>query len=280
MNSHSELKAASQPVGSQPVGNLPSTSGLLLFTQYMALAISVVMLLLAVVSGLGRPSPRASWSPGAGGNTETIDGAVEFSAATFADAKVTASVAGFSQSVSTSAAGIGSKFNDVALDRYAGDGRVAVQSDNTLPPEKRWQFVFDENLTLGAYAQQLDGLGIELAVIGKDGNLNYLSSVSQVDSVTRVGPMSAENRLYLTWSRGDLLSADQAFFTRAKIDMTDSIVLHFLKPETEQQLLKLESDYRNLKPEQILRTRFGIKLSNKGYELYVTGQNQREEKGK
>ena len=93
----------------------------------------------------------------------------------------------------------------------------------------------------------------------------------------RVGPASAENRLYLTWTRGDLLNADQSFFSRAKIDMSDEIVLHFLKPETEQALLKLESDYRNLKPEQILSTRFGIKLSNKGHELYVVGQKNRDE---
>ena len=276
MNSASVTQTDAQQVDPPSAGDPPSSSGVLLFTQCVALAISVAMLLLAVLNGLGRPHPQVRWSPGREGTARTIDDATEFAAAALTDVKTAASAADFSRLASTTAAGIGGKFNDGALDRYAGDGRVAMQTDNILPAEKRWQFVFDENLTLGAYAQQLDGLGIELAVIGQDGKLNYLSGVSQVESVKRVGPVSAENRLYLTWLHGDLRNADQAFFARAKIDISDAIVLHFLKPETEQTLLKLESDYQNLKLEQILSTRFGIKLSNKGYELYVVGQKSRE----
>ncbi len=53
------------------------------------------------------------------------------------------------------------KLSDPLITQYANVSGNEV-GEYIVPKESRWKFQFDENLTLGAYAQQLDGLKIEL----------------------------------------------------------------------------------------------------------------------
>ena len=168
------------------------------------------------------------------------------------------------------------RFSDQVWDQFASSNAIN-QLEYIVPPEKRWRFALDEDLTLGAYAQQLDGLGIELGVIENAGTITYLTQLSKPKPVSRKGPVASEKRIYFTWFRGDLVEADRALLAGANIDAAGLIVLHFLSPAADKALKDLETKARGASPlSTILETRFGVKLGNKGYEFFVVGQKRRE----
>lgn len=167
-------------------------------------------------------------------------------------------------------------FDDPALDQFAS---VEQQSDAAvsleIPPEQRWEFLFPDKLTTGAYAAQLDSLGIELGVIAGD-QIEYASKLSEAKSVKRTGPVEDEHRLYLSWNRGDLDEADRTLLANAEIASAGRIVLHFCSEETVAKLAELELAYKNQPVETILRTRFGVKPWRGRFEFTVLDQQTRD----
>jgi len=145
-----------------------------------------------------------------------------------------------------------------------------------IPPERRWQFVFEEGINELDYAKQLDTLGIELGVIRGDGKLDYASQVSQGEPRKREGTVPEEDRLYMTFERGDLLDADREILARAGIEAAGKIILHFYSPATEQKLATLEGAFRNQTTDKIALTRFGFRRAADRFEIVVIEQRLRD----
>ncbi len=177
-------------------------------------------------------------------------------------------------SVPTALSGFGSALDDPALDQRSASGPPATAGSPTgdVGRANRWQVLFSEGLTELRYAQQLDALGIELGVLNADGQIQYVSELTLSMPTVRTGPASAESRLYLTWSRGDLIETDRSLMAKAGIDVGDRVVLHFCSAESEKQLAESEQSFADKQPNQIVQTRFVIKPWLGGYRFVVLDQ--------
>ena len=91
----------------------------------------------------------------------------------------------------------------------------------------------------------------------------------------RGGTRKKDKRPYWTWDRGDLRRADQVLLSNAGLPVTDEIVLHFLSPEAIEQLGQLEKGFQDRVPQDILLTRFSLKRTFRGYEVFVAEQIER-----
>lgn len=169
----------------------------------------------------------------------------------------------------------GAVLDDPALDRFA-TAEVPPPRTDEIPREQRWRMFFEEGLTEGPYARQLEGVGIELGVLLEGGRISYASSISQSKPVVREGPVAEERRFYMTWSRGDLLKADVSLLAKAGIDANARIVLHFYSDELVGRLAALERNHKGLAAADIELTRFEVRQSPKGYEFIVRDQIPRQ----
>ncbi len=106
--------------------------------------------------------------------------------------------------------------------------------------------------------------------------IEYASSLSVAMPTRRTGTVDAETRLYLSWTRGDLVAADRALLTKAGLDPAEKIVVQFYPDTTEQQLAALEQSFKGRAPQSIYRTEFGIRAKLSTYEFYVREQIARE----
>jgi hypothetical protein len=141
-----------------------------------------------------------------------------------------------------------------------------------VPESQRWQINFPSGTTEAEYARQLAALGVELGVVRSDGTVEYLSNPGEVDPKRRTGPRADEKRIYWTWRRGNLAKADKTLLKNAGIDAGEDIILHLWPPATADKLAKLEQEYKGRKPLDIFLTRFAVKRTFRGYEVYVDEQ--------
>ncbi len=141
-----------------------------------------------------------------------------------------------------------------------------------IPESRRWQIQFPEGTTETEYARQLTALGVELGVVRPDGTIEYLEKPGAADSRRRTGTRADETRIYWTWNSGNLVKADKALLKNAHIDAGEDLILHLWPPATAERLARLELEYKGRKPSDIFVTRFAIKRSRQGYELYVQEQ--------
>jgi len=156
-----------------------------------------------------------------------------------------------------------------------GRGRGDGKGDGTGGKGRRWEVRFDKGATLDVYARQLDHFKIELGVLLPDGRLAYLSNFKNRRPTIRyvTNASETEKRYYLTWRRGELQKADKELVARAGIDPGDSIIIKFIPPDLEQQLVAMEQRAAaGRDPKSIRRTRFGIRSSGGGYAFYVMEQ--------
>ena len=158
----------------------------------------------------------------------------------------------------------------------SGTGAAALgmgDGERGLPREQRWFVRFDDGDTTRVYARQLDAFGIELGALLPEGELVYLSNLS-ADSpeIRRVDSGAGEDRLYFTWLGGGRRTADIQLFQKAGIDIGAASIFHFYPPETENQLARLELDYRNRPVRDIRRTYFAVESHGGQYEFVVTRQ--------
>ncbi len=154
---------------------------------------------------------------------------------------------------------------------------AATPADGTIPIPKRWQIAFAPGVTEGQYARQLATLGIEVGVLTEDGNLEYVTKLGDAAAERRRGKLRDDERPYWTWDRGDLKRADVVLLRNAGVNADNNIVLHFLSPSAIEQLSQLEQDYQGRSPEDILLTRFELKRTFRGYEVFVVEQRARSE---
>ncbi len=149
---------------------------------------------------------------------------------------------------------------------------AADRADDALPIDKRWQFVFSPGLTEGQYARQLAALGMELGVLETDGSLQYVKGFGGGETKNRRGAGNEDTRHYWTWEGGDLSRADGILLGNAGVRVADEVVLHFLPPETIDKLTQLEKDFQSRPVTEIRLTRFALKRTFRGYEVFVAEQ--------
>lgn len=144
-----------------------------------------------------------------------------------------------------------------------------------VPESQRWQIDFPAGTTEAEYARQLAALGVELGVVRSDGTVEYLANPGEADPKRRTGPRADEKRIYWTWSKGNLVKADKSLLKNAGIDAGEGIILHLWPPATAEKLSKLEQEFKGRKPDDIFLTRFAVKRTFRGYEVYVKEQSGR-----
>lgn len=154
-----------------------------------------------------------------------------------------------------------------------GDGRMVGRgtgSGSGVP--RNWELRFEEGNTLQSYAKQLDFFKIELGVLAPGNQVVYAYNLSKATPDTRTGTADQEKRYYLTWRGGALQEADRDLLTKAGVDSSGRLILKFLPPEVEGALVALEKGYANREPEEIRKTRFGIRSQGSGYAFFVMEQ--------
>jgi hypothetical protein len=243
-----------------------------------AVALSGGLLAVALSRGGGQQQAVVGWGTSAGAAVDSkanagpasVSAAIDGAGAEAADAVLVALSAAVDRR--------SSMLDGEVIERLAGGGAAAatVQPEDEIPRTKRWELYFPEGLTLSEYAQQLDGVGIELGMVVGNGTIEYVTGLSQQMPVRRQGAASDEKRLYLAWTRGDLLAADRSLLTAVGIDATDKVVLQFFPEAVEQKLAEIELAFRNVPATNIFRTRFGIRPNGAAFEFYVIGQAQRK----
>lgn len=159
--------------------------------------------------------------------------------------------------------------------KLQGDGRQVGYGFGDGPPGiprfKRWEILFAEGGTLEEYAKQLDYFGIELGIVGGE-SVTYVNQLSSSTPARRDGPGEEEKRLYMSWRQGNLKRADQELLGRAGVSGEGKLVVQFYPPDIENRLAQMELAFANRKPEEIRRTRFGVRSAGGGYEFYVIDQ--------
>ena len=146
----------------------------------------------------------------------------------------------------------------------SGDGGVAR--------EQRWTIVFAPGQSPDEYAQQLDGIGVELAVVAGPNQLAYVSKFSDAKPTVRYGSGQGDGRLYFLWQGRGRKGSDLALIQKAGIEVGDKDVFQFYPPGVEQELAQLETRYRGRQPGEIRTTRFMVKPKGNGYGFEVIAQ--------
>lgn len=158
----------------------------------------------------------------------------------------------------------------------SGTGRRALgmgAGKGSVQREQRWYVSYNDRETLDEYGKQLDFFGIELGLLTAEGKLIYLSRLSQpVPAARTTDTGKGENRLYMTWQGGARRRADLQLFQRANIEPKSSVLMQFYPLKVEQQLARLELDYKKRALPDIRRTYFSTRSKNAGYEFFVTRQ--------
>jgi hypothetical protein len=152
------------------------------------------------------------------------------------------------------------------------DPRIAPLENHD--PPRHWEVVFSRS-TLDAYARELDFFKIELAVLLPDNRIIYAHNLAKSKPDTRVlaNPAASENRYYLTWRNGEMQQADRELLARAEVEAGDHLIVKFLPPQTEAQLVQLEKRYAGADPRNIRRTRFGVHADGNAFKFYVLEQS-------
>jgi len=154
----------------------------------------------------------------------------------------------------------------------SGDGRMAGSGGGRPGRPRHWEVRFIEGNTVETYARQLDFFGIELGVLMPGNKVEYAYNLAKGKPDRRTGPADAEKRYYLTWRRGGLQAADRELLTRAGIEAGGRLILKFLPPELEAQLVGMERARAKDDVETIRATYFGIVPEGQGFRFYVTDQ--------
>jgi len=154
----------------------------------------------------------------------------------------------------------------------SGDGRMAGSGGGRPGKPRHWEVRFIEGNTVETYARQLDFFGIELGVLMPGNKVEYAFHLTKAKPDRRTGPADQEKRYYLTWRRGGLQAADRELLSRAGIDPGGRLILKFLPPEVEGQLVALERAKAGDDVDNIRATYFGIVAEGQGFRFYVLDQ--------
>jgi hypothetical protein len=138
-----------------------------------------------------------------------------------------------------------------------------------------WEIVFEDEISPEEYARQLEYFKIEIAATSKDGRVEYIWDLTKRKPQKRTGRVETDYRVHIGWRKGTLYAADRRLLSRAGIASEGKELRHYLPTAIEAKLASLERDYAQRKPEEIRRTRFAVRPTDKGaaYEFVVVEQD-------
>jgi len=140
---------------------------------------------------------------------------------------------------------------------------------------RHWEVRFPEGNTVETYARALDFFKIELGVLMPNNRIIYVYNLSKPRPDTREGAADQEKRYYLTWRRGSLMEADRELIRRAGVNPDDRLILKFLPPELESQLVQLERARAGDRSDRVRTTYFAVVPQGGGYRFIVVDQTLR-----
>lgn len=161
---------------------------------------------------------------------------------------------------------------EAAGNRNATGGSGNGEGDQRSPPMR----ILSLNVrSLTEYAQMLDALGMEMGVLGGgvDG-IVYVSRLSAEKPAVRSGTGDAENRLYFPQDRA-LAELDQQLLSKASVPVQNRVIVYFVPPAVERQILQAEREFANRTPQDISQTLFGVRSEGDSYTFYVIEQQPR-----
>lgn len=151
-------------------------------------------------------------------------------------------------------------------------GQGSGEGSNAIPRYQRWSIHYSQDQTIPAYARLLDFFKIEIGVVRGE-SITYVSNFSSGKPLVKEGTAAGENRLHFVWQDAARVQADRELLQRANVPAADAVIAHFFPPALEEELAKLERDFAGKKPEEIHRTRFGVRRTQQGFEFHVTNQS-------
>lgn len=158
--------------------------------------------------------------------------------------------------------------------KHAAAGISDTESSPTINPRvARWEVRFPPGATVETYGHQLDALGIELGVIGGGDTISYAGNFSKQQPERRMASGTAEHRVYLIWRSGALANLDAALLARARVSAADRLVVHFLPPQLELDLMAEERDFAAPQDvAQVRRTAFALVPDGDNFKFRVAEQ--------
>jgi hypothetical protein len=146
-----------------------------------------------------------------------------------------------------------------------------------VPPWERWEIRFTTT-GVAPYARQLDFFKIELGAAGGGKPVvEYASNLAAARPTRRTGKPDEEDRLYMSYRNTDnrLAAFDRQLLSKAGISADRRLVMQFYSKDLERQLMTLEAstpEARGRKPQEYLKTIFGIRETRAGFEFHVVDQ--------
>jgi hypothetical protein len=158
--------------------------------------------------------------------------------------------------------------------KRAAVGVGDLESTPSINPRvARWEVRFPPGATVETYGHQLDSLGIELGVIGGGDTISYAGDFGKPQPERRTAPGAAEHRAYLIWRSGALANLDAALLSRAKVSAAGRLVVHFLPPQLELDLMAEEREFAAPQDvAQVRRTAFAVVPDGDNFKFRVAEQ--------
>ena len=153
-----------------------------------------------------------------------------------------------------------------------GPGLGFGPGDGGVAREQRWSIIYNTGQDPQEYARQLDGLGVELAVVRGPEQLLYISHFSDPTPTKRFGTGRSDHRLYFLWQGRGRKASDLALFKKANEEIGDDNVFQFYSADAERRLAELEVKFKGRNPGEIRVTRFQVVPKGESYEFEVVAQ--------
>jgi hypothetical protein len=153
-----------------------------------------------------------------------------------------------------------------------GPGLGFGPGDGGVAREQRWSIIYNTGQDPQEYARQLDGLGVELAVVRGPEQLLYISHFSDPMPTKRFGNGRSDHRLYFLWQGRGRKASDLALFKKAEEEIGDDNVFQFYSADAERRLAELEVKYKGRNPGEIRVTRFQVVPKGDSYDFEVVAQ--------
>jgi hypothetical protein len=153
-----------------------------------------------------------------------------------------------------------------------GPGLGFGPGDGGVAREQRWSIIYNTGQDPQEYARQLDGLGVELAVVRGPEQLLYISRFSDPTPTKRFGTGRSDHRLYFLWQGRGRKASDLALFKKADEEIGDDNVFQFYSADAERRLAELEVKFKGRNPGEIRVTRFQVVPKGESYDFEVVAQ--------
>ena len=153
-----------------------------------------------------------------------------------------------------------------------GPGLGFGPGDGGVNREQRWSIVYNTGQDPQEYARQLDGLGVELAVVSSPEQLLYISHFAEAAPTKRHGTGRTDHRLYFLWQGRGRKQSDIDLFRKAGVEIGNENVFQFYSAHAEQRLAELEVKYKGRNPGEIRITRFQVVPKGDSYDFEVVAQ--------